>query len=321
MIRSLFSSATVLMAILAVSGHLHAQTLCFERNGELWKSNLDGNQAKRIIDKRTMRHYQISDPAISPNGQTVAFTLYHDTASKGFRIIALYSIKDASIRELDSVPIHNAFGPQWSHSGQELAFHILRSGLPDRSVWEVGAISVNNSHFRYLSEAYKKDHAEIFAFGWLKQPNALLGYRVSIDHLLTVEIYDSSGRLIDKTQLSFTSDDGESYFSSMPGNMCLSPYGNRFVLSDVYSDRAPGLLQVDLSAHRVSVLATPNLAPLDACWLPSGDKLVFSAIKSALYRPDDHGPQAISSIYTLDLRTKRIEKVLSNASNPTVSLE
>ena len=53
---------------------LHGDTIVFAAEGDLWKVSADGGVARRL----TTHHSEETDPVISPDGQTLAFTARYE---------------------------------------------------------------------------------------------------------------------------------------------------------------------------------------------------------------------------------------------------
>jgi len=142
--RSLCAAAALVAAAAAASAAPPvvapgpaAGKLAFERDGSVWVASLDGSGAVRLAEG--------VDPAISPDGRSVAYT--KDTSGpKGVRRhIAIVDVATRASRGLASVPSDNSFGPVWSPDGSGLLVYVLAD-----KVWNLGLVKADDSAFRLV---------------------------------------------------------------------------------------------------------------------------------------------------------------------------
>lgn len=86
---------------------------------------------------------QVMNPAVSPDGQQIAYTRLMDDTD--FRTICLMDLSTLKSTQL-AVPSPNFYGPVWSLDGERIAFNIFQK----EGIWKVGVINRNNQGYRML---------------------------------------------------------------------------------------------------------------------------------------------------------------------------
>lgn len=86
---------------------------------------------------------QVMNPAVSPDGQEIAYTRIMD--DKDLRTICLMDLSTLERTQL-AVPSPNFYGPVWSLDGERIAFNIFQKD----SIWKIGVINRNNQGYRML---------------------------------------------------------------------------------------------------------------------------------------------------------------------------
>jgi TolB protein len=120
--------------------------IAFARSGAVWIAREDGSHAERLTAG--------TDPALSPDGRTIAFTNDHSSGSSVRRSIGAIDLASRQVREVVKVASDNAFGPAWSPDGEELLFSLFADGA-----WHVALVDAAGGEPRVLRKGEPGGHA------------------------------------------------------------------------------------------------------------------------------------------------------------------
>src|SRR5437667_5741753 len=120
----------LLSILLASAGLVTAaqRQIVFERDNAVWLANLDGTSGRKIADGIF--------PAISPDGDRVAFVAVEKSETSYVRRIAVVEITDGKTTVFKDVPSDNAYYPAWSPDGKRIAFMFQQN-----DIWHLATIA------------------------------------------------------------------------------------------------------------------------------------------------------------------------------------
>ena len=234
--------------------------LAFERERDIWVSGLDGSAPRKLV--------RGSDPALSPDGRSLAYTRDESTASKVRRRIAILDLATGKSRILASVPGDNAFGASWSPDGTTLLF----SSWVDRD-WALASIGVDDTGFRVI-------HRDNDPIGDCWMPVfAADGESWFCHDLESIRRFGLDGKELWKSDLASHLPNGG--FNS--GCRISASADGASLLVEVDMDEAgerpgwdgppPALFRVDLSTGEWNRASPAGLFAWEGSWLPGGDIL------------------------------------------------
>ncbi len=245
----------------------------------MWVAALDGTGAVRLTEG--------VDPAISPDGTRVAYTLDTSPAGGVRRHIAVVDVATRASRVLAAVPGDNAFGPVWSPDGSSLLVNVL-SGKR----WTVGLVKADGSGYRTLvSPSAERDSC----WGAVFAPD---GRSIFCQNLDTVVRRSLDGTLLWSAQVTQLFPTGG---LNSGARLVPSPDG-RQLLIDVDMDEdttmkdwdgpPPAVFVVDLEAKSARRLTPRGTFAWDPCWL---DASAFLCIRM---REGEREPSVVRMPFT-----------------------
>ncbi|RBQ02656.1 TolB family protein [Pedobacter miscanthi] len=235
-----------------------------------------------------------TDPAISPDGNKLAYTL-SDLA--GNRSIWIADMENKNQGKLQ-VNSNNYYGAVWSADGNSIAFSVFNN----KSVWKVGVIKADNSGYIMLDSTSK-----INAFG----PNWKNEKEIIAHDLENLYTFDLSGKLID-TKLIKTLI-GSEYNISSSNNFFYSKDGKKLIFNAAGGEVLPELHEM-ADAVYILDLASKKVTPLS----PKGMHVPFLSVTAddRIFYSGEVKPYTQSRIYVADLNGNT-KTVVDKGSNPT----
>ncbi|WP_316828347.1 hypothetical protein [Pedobacter miscanthi] len=239
-----------------------------------------------------------TDPAISPDGNKLAYTL---NDSLGNRSIWVADMENKSQGKLQ-VNSNNYYGAVWSADGNHIAFSVFNKS----SIWKIGIIKTDNSGYVLLDSASKTN-----AYGpsW-KNEKEIIAH--DLENLYT---FDLSGKLIDTQSIKTLI--GNEYYISSSNNFFYSRDGKKLIFNasngevlDGLHDRAEAIYILDLASKKITQLSPKGVhAPF--LFVTADDRIFYSG---------EVKPYTQSKIYVADL-SGNIKTVVDRGSNPTGALK
>lgn len=239
-----------------------------------------------------------TDPAISPDGNKLAYTV-NDTA--GHRTIWVADMENKS-QLLLKVNNDNYYQAVWSASGNEIAFNIFN----DKKLWKVGVIKADNSGFVILDNASK---INVYSPTW-KSDKELLA-----QDLLNLYTFDISGKLIDTKSIAsligsdFSIASSNRFFYTKDGAKLIFNAGNKDVV-DGLTGPSEAVYVLDLSSKKVERISPKGLN-VPYVFVTADDRIFFSGAEK---------PFTNSKIYVSDL-SGNIKTIVDKGTNPTGALK
>lgn len=239
-----------------------------------------------------------TDPAISPDGNKLAYTL---SDSAGNRSIWIADMENKNQGKLQ-VNANNYYGAVWSADGNSIAFSVFNN----KSVWKVGVIKADNSGYIMLDSTSK-----INAFG----PNWKNEKEIIAHDLENLYTFDLSGKLIDTKPIKTLI--GSEYNISSSNNFFYSKDGKKLIFNAAGGEVLPELHEM-ADAVYILDLASKKVTPLS----PKGMHVPFLFVTAddRIFYSGEVKPYTQSKIYVADLNGNT-KTVVDKGSNPTGALK
>ncbi|RNL50716.1 TolB family protein [Pedobacter jejuensis] len=260
----------------------------------------DGNKivATSIDTMKQISFGGATDPAISPDGNKLAYTV-NDTA--GHRTIWVADMENKSQLQL-RVNNDNYYQAVWSPTGNSIAFNIFS----DAKLWKIGIIKTDNTGFVILDS---KSPVNIYAPTW-KSETELIGH-----DLVNLYTFNVSGKLIDTKPISsligknFSIASSNRFFYSKDGKKLIFNAGNADVLDGLIGP-SEAIYCVDLASKKVERL-TPKGMQVSYIFVTADDRIFYSGAEK---------PFTQSKIYVSNLKGNA-KLVVDRGTNPTGTLK
>jgi len=239
-----------------------------------------------------------TDPAISPDGNKLAYTL---SDSAGNRSIWVADMENKSQGKLQ-VNSHNYYQAMWSPDGGAIAFNIFNS----KNLWKIGVIKTDNSGYVMLDSASK---INVYAPTW-KNEREIVG-----QDLTKLYTFNRSGKLIDTKLIAdligkeFSIASSNRFFYAKNGTKLIFNAGNADVL-DGLTGPSEAVYVLDLASKKVTRIS-PKGINVPYVFLTADDRIFYSGAE----KPFTH-----SKIYVSDL-DGNIKTVVDKGNNPTGALK
>lgn len=261
---------------------------------------LDGSKivATSIDTMKQISFGGATDPAISPDGNKLAYTV-NDTA--GHRTIWVADMENKSQLQLN-VNSGNYYQAVWSPSGSAIAFNIFNS----KNLWKIGAIKTDNTGYVILDSASK---INVYAPTW-KNEKELIG-----QDLINIYTFDISGKLIDTKSIvsligkDFTIASSNRFFYTKDGQKLIFNAGNADVL-DGLTGPSEAVYILDLASKKVDRIS-PKGMNVPYVFLTADDRIFYSGSEK---------PYIQNKIYVSDLSGNN-KLVVDKGINPTGALK
>jgi Tol biopolymer transport system component len=277
--------------------------MLFMRDGDIWTARADGADAKKFLTGY--------DPEISPDGKSVAFTMY---GKGGERWIAVADIGTGNTRRLASVPGTNSYGPAWSPDGRLLAFHHYTDNQ-----WLIGLVAADDRDFRLLpSPAPTTSFQTLSSLCWGRAGRSMLCQDLAalfeLDlqgrQLMTMPVHALLGA--DTTDYDFSSSNKFIQSSDDGLLVCDADRGETFTSSIFLFDRG---------TKQARMISPKNYHARAPAWLADGRTIVFSGFELTKRNRDRvlSDQPVETSIYSIDVDGSNLKQLIKNGDTPSVS--
>lgn len=239
-----------------------------------------------------------TDPAISPDGNKLAYTL-NDSA--GHRTIWVADMENKNQFQL-KVNHNNYYQAMWAPSGNSIAFNIFNG----RKLWKIGVVKADNSRYVMLDSA---SNLNIYAPTW-KNEEELVGHDLN-----NIYTFNVSGKLIDTKSivsligkdLSITSTNH--FFYTRDGKKIIFNAENNDVL-DGKTGPSEAVYILDLTSQKMDRIS-PKGINVSYVFVTADDRIFYSGTEK---------PYTHSKIYVADLNGN-IKTLVNKGTNPTGALK
>ncbi|UKT63544.1 TolB family protein [Pedobacter mucosus] len=260
----------------------------------------DGNKivATSIDTMKQISFGGATDPAISPDGNKLAYTV-NDTA--GHRTIWVADMENKSQAQLQ-VSSDNYYQAIWSPSGNSIAFNIFK----DEKKWKIGIIKSDNSGFIILDNSSK---ANIYSPTW-KNEQEIIG-----QDLVNIYTFNIAGKLISTTAIAdfigndFSISSSSRFFYSKDGKKLMFNAGNTDKL-DGLTGPSEAVYILDFANKKVDRIS-PKGMNASYLFVTADDRIFYNGAEK---------PYAQSKIYVSDLKGNS-KLIVDKGTNPTGTLK
>jgi len=240
-----------------------------------------------------------TDPAISPDGNKLAYTV---SDSAGHRSIWVADMENKSQLQL-MVDNKNYYQAVWSADGQRIAFNIFNK----KGLWKIGVIKADNTGYVMLDSA---SGLNVYAPTW-KNEKEIVGHDLS-----TLYTFDISGKLTDAKPITDLIGGGYAFTSR---SRFFYVAGGKKIVFNAGEVNVKKMSAHPLDAEAVFVvdLATKKVSQLS----PQGIHVPYvfvTADERIFYNGEEKDQQ--SKIYVSDL-TGNTKVVVDKGTNPTGALK
>ncbi|WP_421941721.1 hypothetical protein [Pedobacter sp.] len=239
-----------------------------------------------------------TDPAISPDGIKLAYTL---TDSTGGRSIWIADMENKSQLKLQ-VNSNNYYQAVWSPSGSNLAFSIFTS----KKLWKIGVIKNDNTGYQLIDSA---SNISVYSPTW-KNETELLGH-----DLTNLYTFNTKGKIIDTKLISgligkdFLLASSNRFFYTRDGKKLIFNVGNADVL-DGLTGPSEAVYVLDVDSKKVNRIS-PKGINVPYLFVTADDRIFYSGAEK---------PFTQSKIYVSDL-DGNIKTIVEKGTNPTGTLK
>lgn len=239
-----------------------------------------------------------TDPAISPDGNKLAYTL---SDSAGNRSIWIADMENKSQGKLQ-VNSNNYYQAVWSADGGAIAFNIFNS----KNLWKIGVIKTDNSGYVMLDSASK---INVYAPTW-KNEKEIVG-----QDLTKLYTFDLTGKLINTKLIAdligkeFSIASSNRFFYTKDGAKLIFNVGNTDTLEGL-TGPSEAVYVLDLASKKVTRIS-PKGINVPYVFLTADDRIFYSGAEK---------PFTQSKIYVSDLEGN-IKTVVDKGNNPTGALK
>ncbi|WP_316830276.1 hypothetical protein [Pedobacter aquatilis] len=239
-----------------------------------------------------------TDPAISPDGNKLAYTV---TDSAGHRGIWIADMESKSQLQLQ-VNSGNYYQAMWSPGGKSVAFNQFNS----KNLWKIGIIKTDNTDYVMLDSASK---INVYAPTW-KNENELIGH-----DLTNLYTFNRSGKLTDTKNIAtligkaFSIASNNHFFYSKDGQKLIFNAGNSDVLEGL-TGPAEAVYILDLTSKKINRIS-PEGMNVPYVFVTADDRIFYSGAEK---------PFTDSKIYVADLNGS-IKTIVDRGTNPTGALK
>lgn len=235
-----------------------------------------------------------TDPAISPDGTKLAYTI---SDSAGNRNIWVADLEHKTQAQLP-VDNHNHYQAMWSPSGNKIAFSIFDKG----NRWKVGVINTDHSGYQILES---KSAIELYSPTW-KNEQQLIGH--DLTNLYTLDL---SGKIIDTQLLTeligkdLSLSSSNRFFYTKDGKKLIFNAGNTDIVKNSVGPNE-AIYVLDLASKKTSRIS-PESLNVPSLYVTADDQIFYSASKTS---------DSVFKIYTADLNGN-IKLLVEKGMSPT----
>ncbi|MDQ0636613.1 TolB protein [Pedobacter sp. W3I1] len=239
-----------------------------------------------------------TDPAISPDGNKLAYTL---SDSAGNRSIWIADMENKSQGKLQ-VNSNNYYQAMWSADGGAIAFNIFNS----KNLWKIGVIKTDNTGYVMLDSASK---INVYGPTW-KNEKEIIG-----QDLTKLYTFDRTGKLIDTKLITdligkeFSISSSNRFFYTKGGAKLVFNAGNTDILNGL-TGPSEAVYVLDLASKKITRIS-PKGMNVPYVFLTADDRIFYSGAEK---------PFTQSKIYVADL-SGNIKTVVDKGTNPTGALK
>jgi len=239
-----------------------------------------------------------TDPAISPDGNKLAYTL---SDSVGNRSIWIADMENKSQGKLQ-VNSKNYYQAMWSADGASIAFNIFNK----KNIWKVGVIKADNSDYIMLDSASK---INVYSPTWKNEKEIIA------QDLSNLYTFDLTGKLTDSKPIAgligkdFSIASNNHFFYSKDGSKLIFNAGNTDVL-DGLTGPSEAVYVLELSSKKVTRIS-PKGINVPFVFVTADDRIFYSGAEK---------PFTQSKIYVSDLNGN-IKTVVDKGTHPTGTLK
>lgn len=239
-----------------------------------------------------------TDPAISPDGNKLAYTL---SDSVGNRSVWIADLENKSQGKLQ-VNNNNYYGAVWSADAGKIAINVFNKN----SVWKIGVIKADNSGYIMLDSASK---INAFSPAW-KNDHEIIAH--DLENLYT---FDLSGKIIGTepikaligTVYNISSSNG--FFYTKDGKKIFFNAANGPLIEGTH-DEAEAVYLLDVASKKITQIS-PKGIHVSFLFVTADDRIFYSGAEK---------PYKQSKIYVADL-SGNIKTVVDKGTYPTAALK
>ena len=239
-----------------------------------------------------------TDPAISPDGNKLAYTINDST---GRRNIWVADMENKSQLQLE-VNGGDYYQAVWSPNGKAIAFNILKS----KNLLKIGVIKTDNTGYVILDIGSK---INVYSPTW-KNENQIIGH-----DLINLYTFDISGKLIDTKSISsligkdFKIVNSNRFFYSKDGQKLIFNAGNSDVLEG-FTGQGEAVYILDLASKKVDRIS-PKGMNVPYVFVTADDRIFYSGSEK---------PYTQNKIYVSNL-SGNSKLLVDKGTNPTGALK
>jgi len=239
-----------------------------------------------------------TDPAISPDGNKLAYTI-NDTA--GRRTIWIVDMENKSQLQLQ-VNSSNYYQAVWSPSGNAVAFNVFKG----KNLWKIGVINTDNTGYVVLDSASK---VSIYSPTWKNEKEIIA------QDLVNIYTFDISGKLVDtKPILSLIGKDfkiasNNRFFYNKDGKKLIFNAGNSDVM-DGLNGPGEAVYVLDLASKKIERISPKGMTAA----------YVFVTADDRIFYSGSEKPYTQNKIYVSDL-SGNSKLIVDKGTNPTGALK
>ncbi|MGY0034609.1 TolB family protein [Pedobacter sp. NJ-S-72] len=238
-----------------------------------------------------------TDPAISPDGNKLAYTVSDSLNNRSIWVADMVSKSQAQL----NVKNKNYYRAMWSPSGNKIAFSIFNK----KSLWKAGVIQTDNSGYILLDSTSKLN---VYAPTW-KNENQLVA-----QDLQKLYTFDLTGKIVESVNITdligkdFSIASSNNFFYSKDGKKLIFNAGNKDVLAGL-TGPSEAVYVLDLATKQVKRIS-PEGVNVPSLFVTANDKVVYSGMEK---------PFVVSKIYATDLEGSDIKVIVDKGNNPSAN--
>ncbi|MFW0714619.1 TolB family protein [Pedobacter sp. N23S346] len=260
----------------------------------------DGNKivATSIDTMKQISFGGATDPAISPDGNKLAYTV---SDSVGNRSIWVADMESKSQLQLQASS-KNYDHAVWSPSGKTIAFNLFN----DKGVWKVALIKADNTGFLLLGSKLANS---VFSPTWKSETEVIA------HDLKNIYTFDASGKLLATQTIAELI--GADYHISSSNSFFYTTNEKKLIFNAGFGKQVDGLnnlpeavFTLDLNTKKI-IRISPEGMNVPYVFLTADDRIFYSGAEK---------PFTQSKIYVSDLEGN-VKTVVDKGTNPTGTLK